>query len=275
VRNVTVLGSAGQIGAPLVKYLRDKGYNVTEFDIENDPSQDLRLKGASERALIGADMVFFLAFDVGGSRYLSKYQHTHTFMRNNMLLMANTFNSLKYNHRKFIFASSQMASMSYSPYGLLKSIGELETSALGGKVVKFWNVYGPEHDMDKSHVITDFIVKARSTSIIDMMTTGEEEREFLYVEDACKALEAVMLNYDEFTPQTPLHITSFESTSVRRVADIVAQRYGAYVVPGEEFDFIQGDARNRPSEFILDYWKPETSIEHGINLVAQDMDSRG
>jgi nucleoside-diphosphate-sugar epimerase len=273
MKHVAVLGSAGQIGAPLVEYLSDKGYLVSTFDIASNPQEDLRYRGAAEKAIIGADMVFFLAFDVGGSRYLSKYQHTHDFMRNNMLLMANTFNSLKYNRKKFIFASSQMASMSYSPYGLLKNIGERETEALDGRVVKFWNVYGPEHDMEKSHVITDFILKAKSTSVIDMMTTGEEEREFLYVEDACKALETVMLNYDRFTPTSPLHITSFESTKVSRVADIIADHYGAYVVPGDKRDLVQMDARNKPDRFILNYWQPETTIEKGIANIIKEMDN--
>ena len=267
--NVAVLGSAGQIGAPLVKYLRGQGYEVTTFDIVDSWKQDLRSRRGASAAVDGADFVFFLAFDVGGSRYLSKYQHSHGFMRNNMELMANTFEALFYDQKRFVFASSQMASMSYSPYGLLKNIGERETAALDGRVVKFWNVYGPEHDMEKSHVITDFILKAKSTSVIDMMTTGEEEREFLYVEDACKALEAVMLNYDEFTPTSPLHITSFESTKISRVADIIADHYGAYVVPGDKRDLVQMDARNKPDRLILDYWQPETTIEQGISNVIE------
>ena len=51
-----------------------------------------------------------------------------------------------------------MSNMSYSPYGLLKNIGEKYTEILGGLVVKFLNVYGIEKDLKKSHVITDFIL---------------------------------------------------------------------------------------------------------------------
>ena len=75
---VTILGSSGQIGAYLTEYLRDKGHEVTEFDknfsIDHDmtkiPNYQLR------HAIKDSDFVFFLAFDVGGSRYLKKYQHT-------------------------------------------------------------------------------------------------------------------------------------------------------------------------------------------------------
>ena len=42
-----------------------------------------------------------------------------------------------------------MSNMSYSPYGVMKRVGELHTTALKGLTVKFWNVYGIEHDMEK------------------------------------------------------------------------------------------------------------------------------
>ena len=42
---VLVLGSAGQIGAPLVKHLKSNGHTVYEMDIVNDPHwQDLTIK---------------------------------------------------------------------------------------------------------------------------------------------------------------------------------------------------------------------------------------
>ena len=76
---VTVLGSGGQIGAYLTEYLRRKGHTVHEFDKVNDPHwQDLTMhnNGYLMEKIIDSDFVFFLAFDVGGSRYLKKYQHT-------------------------------------------------------------------------------------------------------------------------------------------------------------------------------------------------------
>ena len=46
--------------------------------------------------------------------------------------------------------------------------------------------------MEKAHVITDFIRKGFETGVIDMMTDGTEERQFLYAEDCCKALKIIM-----------------------------------------------------------------------------------
>ena len=42
-----------------------------------------------------------------------------------------------------------------------------------------------------------------------MLTDGTEERQFLYAEDCCEALETVMNCYTDFKSDDPLHITSF------------------------------------------------------------------
>ena len=78
-KRVTILGSSGQIGAYLTEYLRNKDYDVREFDIVNGEHQDMRTIPSPElhRMIQTSDFIFFLAFDVGGSRYLKKYQHLY------------------------------------------------------------------------------------------------------------------------------------------------------------------------------------------------------
>jgi len=147
---ISVLGSSGQIGVYLTEYLREKGHVVIEFDKVNTPNHDMTIipNQLLENVIETSDFVFFLAFDVGGSRYLKKYQHTFQFIDNNARLMANAFGLLKKYRKRFIFASSQMSNMSYSPYGVLKNVGELYTKSLNGLIVKFWNVYGIEKNYD-------------------------------------------------------------------------------------------------------------------------------
>ena len=133
-----------RIGAYLTEYLRKKDYEVLEFDITNGEHQDMtHIPNTYLRnAIMNSDFVFFLAFDVGGSHYLKKYQHTFKFIDNNTRLMANVFGYLEDYSKPFVFASSQMSNMSYSPYGVMKRVGELYTKSLNGLIVKFWNVYG-------------------------------------------------------------------------------------------------------------------------------------
>jgi len=276
---ITVLGSAGQIGAYLSEYLRKKGHVVIDFDKVETPNHDMTVipNQYLENAIETADFVFFLAFDVGGSRYLKKYQHTFQFINNNCRLMANTFTLLERYNKKFVFASSQMSNMSYSPYGVLKNVGELYTKTLGGLIVKFWNVYGVEKDHDKSHVITDFIRRGFEEGQFEMLTDGTEERQFLYAEDCCEALEIVMNCYSDFKSEDPLHITSFEYNSIHYVSEIIEKEFckigktDVKIRPGSSKDSVQLDKRNEASDYITKWWKPKTSIEQGIIKVFEEM----
>jgi len=276
---VTILGSKGQIGAYLTNYLRDKGHEVIEFDVVNGEDEDLTKIPNPKlmREIRMSDFVFFLAFDVGGSRYLSKYQHTYDFINNNTRIMVNVF-QLLYEYRKpFVFASSQMSNMGYSPYGVLKRVGELYTQTLNGLTVKFWNVYGIENDHEKSHVITDFIQKGFEEGEFEMMTDGTEERQFLYAEDCCEALETVMNCYTDFKSTDPIHITSFRNDSVKRVAEIIQGqfnligRYDVKINPGAAKDSVQLDKRNEADNYIHGWWLPKTTLEVGISKVFEEM----
>jgi nucleoside-diphosphate-sugar epimerase len=277
---VLILGSSGQIGAYLTDYLHKKGYDVLEFDVINSGHQDLTVipNILLEESIKTSDFVFFLAFDVGGSRYLKKYQHTFQFINNNTRLMANVFGLLEKYNKRFIFASSQMSNMSYSPYGVMKRVGELYTTALSGLIVKFWNVYGIEKDYEKSHVITDFIRKGFEEGDFEMMTDGTEERQFLYAEDCCEGLEIIMNHYTDFKTEDPLHITSFNSTSIKQIAEIIQGQFRLIgkevnIKPGLAKDSVQLDKRNEANNYILNWWLPKTTIDKGIAKVFEDMKS--
>jgi nucleoside-diphosphate-sugar epimerase len=275
---IAVLGSSGQIGDYLTKYLFNKGHEVKEFDVVNGEHQDLTIipNILLEDVIKTSDFVFFLAFDVGGSRYLKKYQHTFQFIDNNTRLMANVFGLLEKYKKRFVFASSKMSNMSHSPYGVMKRVGELYTTTLKGLTVKFWNVYGIENDHEKAHVITDFIRKGFEEGDFEMMTDGTEERQFLYAEDCCKALETVMESYTDFKPEDPLHITSFSSTSIRRIADEIQGQFRSIgkevqIKSGLAKDSVQLDKRNEADTYITGWWLPETGIDKGIAKVFGEM----
>jgi len=269
-----VLGSAGQIGSALTSHLEQHGYQVLGFDILNSQDEDLRLTDNHllVEKISQIDFVMFLAFDVGGSRYLREYQHSFEFISNNARIMENTFSVLKRFKTPFLFASSQMSNMSYSSYGVLKAVGQSYTRALDGLIVKFWNVYGVERDPDKAHVITDFIVKARDTAVIDMLTDGQEQRQFLHADDCSEALTILSEKYDEIPRDRELHITTFKWHTILDVAKCVAELYpGTRVIAGRRMDDVQKDKRNEPDPFILNYWKPRTSLKAGIRKVNEQM----
>ena len=277
-RRILILGSGGQIGAYLPDYLNNIGYEVLEFDVVNGLHQDMREIPNPElhRQIMRSHFVFFLAFDVGGSHYLKKYQHTFKFIDNNARMMANVFGLLEKYDKPFVFASSQMSNMSYSPYGVMKRVGELYTKSLGGLIVKFWNVYGIEKDKEKAHVITDFIRKGFETGVIDMMTDGTEAREFLYAEDCCEALESVMGNYDRLTSDDELHITTGNYTTILEIAQSIQKLFsniGKEVVirRSESVDEVQKDAKNASDPYIQKFWRSTTSVKEGLTKVFYEM----
>ena len=270
-----ILGSEGQIGYALKNFLIDNGQEVLEFDIVNSTEQDLRLNNNSllKTYFEECDFIFFLAWDVGGSRYLQKYQDTYDFIVNNLKITVNVFELIKKYNKPFIFASSQMASMSHSSYGMTKALAEKIVKSLNGITVKFWNVYGPEKDLEKSHVITDFILKAKNNKKIDMLTNGVEVRQFLHVDDCSACLFDLSKQYNKLNSNEEFHITSFEWSSILEVANIIQKFYPeAKIIPGEKIDTVQLDAKNEPDKSILKYWKPALSLEEGIKKVINNLE---
>jgi nucleoside-diphosphate-sugar epimerase len=274
MKKILILGSKGQIGQHLFQYLKKRNYQVFGLDIVNSKFEDLRNKNNIKfNSLIKkVDFVFFLAFDVGGSVYLKNYQNSYDFLMNNTAIMQNVFEQLKKNKKKFIFASSQMSNMSYSSYGVLKKIGENFTSSLSGITVKFWNVFGIENDPEKTHVITDFILKGRSSNHVRMLTNGQEERDFMYAEDCCSALEFIMKKYRDFKFKKYIDLNTGKSTKIREVANIISElflREGKIVkfIPAKNKDGVQMNKKNKAERFLFKCWEPKFSLKQGIAQV--------
>ena len=275
MKKILILGSSGQIGFHLKEYLGKKNYKVFNFDIVDGKSNDLRKKNNLKliKLLKKSDYVFFLAFDVGGSRYLKKYQNSKNFIMNNMMIMSNTFDLLSKYKKPFLFASSQMSNMLYSNYGLLKLIGERITSTINGNFVKLWNVYGIENDRNKSHVITDFVIKAIKFKKIKMLTNGKESREFLYADDCCEALEIIMKKHNFFkTQKKELHLTNGIKTKIVDIAKIIKKNLSnknlkIKIISGKSKDNVQLNKNNKNNNFLKKYWKPKVSISAGVNKI--------
>lgn len=272
-KKILILGSEGQIGTHLVDYLKSKKrFKIIKFDLILGKKFDLRNfnNNLLKKYIQQSDFVFFLAFDVGGSRYLKKYQRSYSFLINNILIMGNVFKLLKESKKKFLFASSQMSNMDFSPYGTLKRLGEDITKSINGVYVKFWNVYGIEKQLDKSHVITDFILMALEKKKIDMLTNGKETREFLYADDCSAGLLKIMNKFDYFKKiKKELHLTTAKKTKVIDIAKIVKKilkkkNIDVRINRALSKDDVQKNKSNEANKFLFNFWKPNYTIESGI-----------
>lgn len=255
---ILVLGGEGQIGLPFCVHARLQGHTVISYDLKT--GKDLRY-GVPD---IDFDVCIFLAFEVGGSKYLEMQDSMYSYITANVDLMASCFDFLRRKGKPFLFASSQMSNMFNTNYGLLKCLGERYTKSLNGHICRFWNVYGYERfDDPKSHVITDFVHMALTDKVIRLRTTGEEKRQFLHVNDCSRALLHWCENHHLYSLEY-IDITSFKWTSILDVARIVSNFTEAQVIPGKKIDSVQSGKKNRPSKEILQFWHPVIKLESGI-----------
>ena len=252
----------------VVEYLKNQNIRVYDVDLIYDKKQDLRKDCLLvDYWMAQVEFVFFLAYDIGGSKFLKDKQGNLQFLLNNTSIMNNVFQMLDKHKVPFAFASSAMTEMPWSPYGNLKKLGEHFTESVGGISTRFWNVYGPEHDELKSHVITDFIKKAKNTGVIDMLTDGTEVRQMLYAEDCSKALLSLADNFNEAKKYKKFDVTNGVWSSIYEIAQIVAEHYGAEIIRPDTKDSVQLDSKIEPNlESIGKFWNPKSAVtlEEGI-----------
>lgn len=264
-----VLGSSGQIGAYVVDEIKSHNHCVIEWDIAKDQNHDLRYPSAELfDAMKSSDFVHYLASDVGGSKYLERYQDSFDFIANNMQMMETVFNMLRQTKKPFYFASSQMSMMHNSTYGRLKAVGESYTNAIGGLFVHFWNVYGYESDPEKSHVITDFVKMALTNGLIKVRTDGQERRQFMYAEDAAAICFDIAVDYNSYFLKyyrEPIPVTTGVWTKVEDIARYVGERLNVPVeFSSKRTDTLQG-VENRPKECV----PYKTELREGIDRVIE------
>lgn len=222
-----VIGADGFVGTPLCRYLEDRGERVFRFDLKRGAHEDARVVRLD---LETTDRVYLLAWEVGGAKYLYRDDIQFVQLDSNLRLMLNVFPQLQKARIPFLFVSSQLAQEVDTVYGATKRLGEVWTRLLGGVRVRLWNVYGAfEPPSERSHVVADFVWQALHHGEIRMLTTGEELRQFVFIDDACRAFHQALQQrlagvYD---------VTSFEWVRVRRVADVIAELTGVKVVRGE------------------------------------------
>lgn len=197
---VLVLGSGGLIGSALEPILRQHGYKT--LHVLSRHHLDLRIN-ASLDIFKGIDIafVFFLAYEVGGAKFLQRPELQDRILEYNIQITNNVFTWLKKNQIRYAFASSSL-SADKSNYGYVKRMGENITLKMPhlGRVFRLWNAYGFEYPGPKSHAIPDFVFQCLIRKKVKMLTNGQELRQFTHVNDISEALIAIMENFDE-TPQ--------------------------------------------------------------------------
>lgn len=197
-----VIGSEGFLGRYLCKFLEKKGEKVIHFDIKRGKKEDARY---AKLPLRGIDKVYFLAWEVGGAKYLYKENTQLKQLKWNVELLNNVMTQLEKAKITFVFVSSQLAEEN-TVYGITKKLGEFWTKYIGGCFLRIPNIYGVmQKSGEKSHVIEDFVNQVKAGKKIKLLSGGEEKRQFIHMEDVCE----LMYKMDK------------EWISIKEVADII------------------------------------------------------
>lgn len=256
-----VLGAEGFVGRSFCSYLERLGELVRRFDIKRSQGEDAR---SAALDLGDVDRVYFLAWDVGGAKYLYRQEVQFRQLDWNLKLMLNVMPQLRAAGVPFLFVSSQLAEEHDTVYGVTKRLGEVWTHLIpGGVRVRLWNVYGGvEEPSERSHVVSDFVFQALTSGEIRMMTTGEERRQFIHVEDASAAFHTAIAEklpgiYD---------VASFEWIRVREIADVIGSLTGARVIPGSAV----GSTPITPMQGRVPGWLPRVTLEDGLRRLVDD-----
>lgn len=260
IERYLVLGGSGFIGTYLVNFLKLKGFEVTNIDVKESLYMDLKQLQISE--LDRYDGCFFLAWDVGGAKYINDMDKWTNQFENNIAIINNVIPQLRQSKIPFLFVSSQLAGVDLSPYSLTKQLGEGYCLTIPNcTIARQWNVYGSiENYNTRSHIISDLIHQARETGKITLLTTGIELRRFVHLQDLCRAYLMLLQNnlgeiYD---------VRSGEYISILELAKLVGEILNVPVVPGSKLGInpIVRDIKTVPN------WEPAISLQQGlVNLI--------
>jgi nucleoside-diphosphate-sugar epimerase len=256
-----LLGGAGLIGTALDRALSDRGEKTKTYDLKT--GVDLR---EYEPEDVGPDTYYwFLAWDVGGAKYIMDNSQQLSILLHNLSLCQKIFGWLEKRRARYTFVSSQMVGYP-NAYGVTKAVGETWAKLVGqGLITRLWNCYDAEEPAQRSHVVPDLLVQAKSGTI-RLLTSGEERRQFLHADDVARALI-----FQRDIGQPLADVTSGDWVSIRNVAEIIGQQLNAHVVPGQQRGY---ESLVEPSNW-LQGWQPTIDLTAGLEKVIGRMKSNG
>jgi len=248
---VVVTGGAGFVGRVVVRHAEALG---AEVRVIRSAQHDLRDAAAARDAVDGAEIVIHLAANVGGIGY--NRRNPAPLVYDNMAITSNVFEQSRVAgaaklvaactvcaYPKLVDAPFKEADLwngypeeTNAPYGLAKKMMLVLSDAYRRQygfdscapIVA--NLYGPDDnfDLEDSHVIAAMIrkyvaAKDGGESTVTLWGTGEPSREFLYVDDAARAL---LLAAEHLETSDPVNIGLGLETRIRDLAETIARLVG-------------------------------------------------
>jgi GDP-L-fucose synthase len=250
-RRIVVTGGAGFLGDPVCRELKKSG--PAEVFVPRSATYDLRDRAAVRRLMQTArpDVIIHLAAVVGGIG--ANRANPGRFFFDNAIMSIQLMEEARlHGVAKFVGAGTICAYPKHTPvpfkeddlwsgypeetnapYGLAKKMMLVQAQAYrqqyGFNAITLLpvNLYGPRDNFDpeSSHVIPALIrkvIEARDAGRdhIVVWGTGQASREFLYVEDAARAIALATDRYDE---PDPVNLGSGQEITIRQLAETICE----------------------------------------------------
>ena len=141
---------------------------------------------------------------------------------------------------------------------------------LNTRIVRIFNTYGPNMDVNDGRVITNFVKQALKNEDITVYGDGMQTRSFCYIDDQVKGLIKLMNSNYIY----PINIGNPDEYTINDIADIIIKKiYSKSKVIN--LNLPQDDPTNRKPDIskakkILD-WEPKISFQEGINKMIKYM----
>jgi GDP-L-fucose synthase len=305
-KKILVTGGSGFLGQHVVQRLHQVGcHNVAvprsaQFDLTHDA--DIRRLLLQE----GPDVILHLAAKVGGIG--ANRANPGTFLYQNLMMGAQLIEAAReFGVEKFIAVGTICAYPKFTPvpfkeddlwigypeetnapYGLAKKLLIVQLQAyrqqfgFNGINLMLVNLYGPgdNFDLETSHVIPALIRKclearARGDRTLPVWGTGTPTREFLYVEDAARA---IVMAAEKLDTSDPVNIGTGQEISIADLVRLIAEKTGFAGEVVFQTDKPDGQPRRcldvRRAKELLGF-TAQTSLAEGLErTIAWYLDSR-
>jgi GDP-L-fucose synthase len=250
-KKVTVTGGAGFLGKATVRQLEELGAYVR---VIRSSEHDLRDAEQTRDAVDGAEVVLHLAARVGGigfnRRNPAPLAYDNTIMGTHIFEQSRLAGVQKLVAACSVCAYPKFTPVPFSedsiwdgypeesnaPYGLAKKMLIVLSDAYRRQygfdscAPIMANLYGPDDnfDLEDSHVIAAMIRKfvearERGDANVTLWGTGSPSREFLYVDDAARAL---ILAAERLETSQPVNIGTGVETKIRDLAETIHRLSG-------------------------------------------------